>query len=80
MSPQRKKTLVNIGAILSALLAVGGWAIRSSASALDARYVHVDSFAVYQAGETLRHAEEAATLNRVLDVLCEDRPAARACK
>lgn len=54
-----RKVVLNASALVGALLAVAGWALRSSARVLDERYVHVDSFAAYQAGVAQQHQRDS---------------------
>lgn len=62
MSPQAKKATINFSAMLGAALAVMGWAAQRSATALDARYVHVDAFAAAQAGFAKQRAVDSTAL------------------
>lgn len=62
MTPQTKKRVLNVGAIVSATLTIGGMAVKSSAQALDGRYVHTDTFAVFQAGEAQWRLRDSLTL------------------
>ena len=59
MTPHAKKTVRNVSAIGMAVLAVGGWAIRTGADAVDRRYVHADTFALYRIDQERIHQRDS---------------------
>lgn len=86
-----RKVLLNVSAMIGALLAVSGWAVRKGASAIDDRYVHADAFTVYQQSQAQQHQldsltmigrfeHDSAFMQRILDATCADRPTVRACR
>lgn len=91
MTARTRKTILTAGALAGAVLAVFGL-IAPSIHFVDARYVHVDSFAIHQAGESRRQAidslnyardlkEVRETLNAIrTDVSCMRRPEREACR
>lgn len=59
MTPRTKRVAINLSALIGAVIAVGGWAVKSGARAIDERYVHTDSFRVVQSGAALRHQRDS---------------------
>lgn len=93
MTPRAKRTW-KIGTITisgAAVLAAIVWgtpkalalAVAASNTA-NATYVRRDSFAIFQAGLAAKTAHDSAAqdakLDRLLDVVCEIKPSARACR
>lgn len=76
MTP-RKKALINVGAIIGALLTVGGWAVRSSAMVVDARYVHADTFALKSIRDSLNYRNDVREIRAMLTHLESDLHVAR---
>ena len=59
MTPHTKKTVRNVGVITASVLAIGGWAVRTGADAVDHRYVHADTFALYRIDQERIHQRDS---------------------
>lgn len=79
MTPKNKRVAINVTAIISAAVVVGGWAVHSAPTAvraIDSRYVHSTDFKAFQQGEhetrladSLNHEAEVKDIYRMLSGL-----------
>ncbi len=86
MTPKARRNIktvtitVSVGALLTALLAGAPKAAALVRDLGDVRYALRTEFVAYQAAQALKNARDSAYDARVLDVLCEIKPNARACR
>lgn len=72
MSPQAKKTIIPLSLIVSSIIALSAWALRSGAQIVDARYVHTDSFAIKSLRDSLNYRSDLRDIKAALVHLDSD--------
>lgn len=71
MTP-RRKAMLNIGAFASAVVAVLGWSAPKAIAAVDARYVHQDSFDRKSFRDSLNYRDDIREIRAMLMHLDSD--------
>lgn len=66
MTPRTKKLAINVGAIISALLAGTAWAAKNGAAFVDARYVHQVPYEKARILDSLNYRQDVRDIRAVV--------------